>query len=138
MLRSLLLSCVLLLASPVHGMAEEVDVLNKLKHGHPRLLVLDEDLARVKQDIGRDLTAKAYFEQLKSTGDAMLKAPPATRVLIGPRLLTVSRQVVTRTSTLGALYRLTGDRRYADRCRDEMLAAAKFENWNPSHFLDVA
>ncbi|MHC4170726.1 MAG: heparinase II/III domain-containing protein, partial [Planctomycetota bacterium] len=35
-------------------------------------------------------------------------------------------------------FHLTGDTKYVDRCEKEMLAVAKFSDWNPSHFLDVA
>ena len=59
-------------------------------------------------------------------------------MLIGPRLLTVSRTVLDRVMTLALLYRLDGDRRWATRAREELLAAASFSDWNPSHFLDVA
>jgi hypothetical protein len=40
--------------------------------------------------------------------------------------------------TLATVYRIEGDRRYADRALREMLAAAAFKDWNPSHFLDTA
>ena len=33
---------------------------------------------------------------------------------------------------------MDGDKRFADRARDEMLAAASFDDWNPPHFLDTA
>ena len=33
---------------------------------------------------------------------------------------------------------MTGDKRYALRAQKEMIAAAAFDDWNPSHFLDVA
>ena len=36
------------------------------------------------------------------------------------------------------MYRIGGDRRYADRAIREMLTAAAFDDWNPSHFLDTA
>ena len=32
---------------------------------------------------------------------------------------------------------LTGDRAFSSRAEQEMLAAAAFTDWNPSHFLDV-
>jgi hypothetical protein len=35
-------------------------------------------------------------------------------------------------------YRLTDDKRFAERCAEEMKAVAAFTDWNPSHFLDVA
>ena len=43
-----------------------------------------------------------------------------------------------RVSTLATVYRIEGDRRYADRAIEEMLTAAAFPDWNPSHFLDTA
>jgi hypothetical protein len=118
--------------------ADGGDVLATLKPGHPRLIVLDADLARVKRQIADDPTAKRYFEQLQSSGDKLLTEPPSERKLIGPRLLHVSRQVLNRVATWGGLYRLTGEEKYATRCRQEMLAAAAFADWNPSHFLDTA
>ena len=35
-------------------------------------------------------------------------------------------------------WRLTGDRRYFDRCVKELDAACALPDWNPSHFLDTA
>ena len=68
----------------------------------------------------------------------MIEDPPVVHRLIGPRLLDQSRAALRRISTLAGLYRLDGDHRKADRARLEMLAAAAFPDWNPSHFLDVA
>src|SRR5439155_2161421 len=85
-----------------------------------------------------DPTAKAWFEKLRKNADQMLNQPPCERVLVGPRLLGVSRQVLARTTLLGGMYRLTGERKYADRARQEMLAVAVFEDWHPPHFLDTA
>jgi hypothetical protein len=64
----------------------EGDVLATLKPGHPRLIVLDADLARLKQQIKDDATAKGYFAQLQSAGDKSLSDPLSERKLIGPRL----------------------------------------------------
>ena len=118
--------------------ARAADVLESLRPGHPRLLVLDDDVARLKRQIASDASAKTYFEHIRTVGDKLLTEPPSERKLIGPRLLHVSRQVLGRVATLGGLYRLTGDAKYAKRCREEMLAAAAFADWNPSHFLDTA
>jgi hypothetical protein len=128
----------LVLTLPLRLHAEDADVLESLRPGHPRLLVLDDDIARLKRQIAEDPAAKAYFEHIRGAGDKLLDQPPSERKVIGPRLLHVSRQVLGRVATLGGLYRLTGEAKYATRCRDEMLAAAKFQDWNPSHFLDTA
>ena len=71
-------------------------------------------------------------------GSRVSTQPPPERVLIGPRLLAVSRTVLDRVLTLALLYRLDGDRRWVARAREELLAAAAFSDWNPDHFLDVA
>jgi hypothetical protein len=39
---------------------------------------------------------------------------------------------------LAMAYHLSGDVEHVRRCEKEMLAAARFSDWNPSHFLDVA
>ena len=39
---------------------------------------------------------------------------------------------------MAVAYHLTHDVRHLDRCRKEMLAAARFTDWHPEHFLDVA
>jgi hypothetical protein len=70
--------------------------------------------------------------------DLMLDTTPITRTLEGRRLLGQSRTCVQRVVALSMAYHLTGDLRYVRRAEAEMLSAARFEDWNPSHFLDVA
>ncbi len=81
---------------------------------------------------------KRWYDRLQKDAEKMLKDPPVVHRLIGPRLLDQSRAALRRISTLAGLYRLDGDGRKADRARREMLEAAAFPDWNPSHFLDVA
>ena len=50
---------------------------------------------------------------------------------------TVSRTVLYRVATLAMAYRLYGDKAHLDRAVAEMRAVCAFEDWNPSHFLDV-
>ena len=56
----------------------------------------------------------------------------------GRRLLHVSRLVLTRVLHLATAALIDGGERYAQRAIREMLAAARFTDWNPSHYLDVA
>jgi hypothetical protein len=113
-------------------------VLTTLRLNHPRLLLLAEDEARVRRALATDVTARSFRDALLRNGSRLLTQPTPERVLTGPRLLTVSRTVLDRVMTLALLYRLDGDRRWAARARDELLTAAAFSDWNPSHFLDVA
>ena len=126
------------LAAVLSPVAAGADILQGLRPGHPRLLVLDADLAAVRQAIAADPLVRAWHKQLTRDAQRLLTAPPVEHKLIGPRLLDQSRRALQRISTLAGLYRLDGDRRFAERARREMLAAAAFPDWNPSHFLDVA
>jgi len=114
------------------------EALKTLRPGHPRLVLLDEDLARVKQLIKEDKTARGYYADLKKQGEQWLDAKPVEHIIVGPRLLTQSRRCLQRVALWSLLYRLDGDRRWADRAKQEMFAAAAFPDWNPSHFLDTA
>jgi hypothetical protein len=101
-------------------------------------MLLADDEARIRQALSTDLAARTYRDLLLRNGSRVITQPPPERVLTGPRLLTVSRTVLDRVMTLALLYRLDGDRRWAARAREELLAAAAFSDWNPAHFVDVA
>ena len=118
----------------------DLNLLQTLRPGHPRLLVLDEELASVKELIKTDPTVKALYQQLQAQAEKILHEPPLTYKIGGDEhnLLFVSRDVESRVWLLAGLYRLNGDRRLAARARDEMLSAASFPDWYPKHFLDTA
>lgn len=129
---------ILLLLSIANFTAAADDPLASLRQNHPRLMVLDAQIAADKGLIQSDPTAGALFKQLTREADKMIDQPPARHELIGPRLLAQSRSALHVISTTAGMYRLTGDKRYAQRARKEMLDVAAFADWNPSHFLDVA
>jgi len=114
-------------------------VLKKaLRPQHPRLMMTAEDFARVKQIARTDPLAATWEKLLLAEAEKMLKSKPVAHVLIGPRLLDKSRTALQRVSTLAALYQLTGDKRFSERAKEELLTVAAFADWNPHHFLDVA
>jgi hypothetical protein len=112
--------------------------LATLRRGHPRLLVTEADLARTRRLLKTDPSLRKIRDRLRREAEALLEEAPVKRVLTGPRLLGVSRRCLRRVYTLAGMCRLEGDRRFAARAVREMLAAAAFSDWNPSHFLDVA
>ena len=114
------------------------DVLATLRRGHPRLYVTDSELALIKARLQQDPEARRWYNALQARAHKMLSEPTVEHKVIGPRMLEQSRAALDRISTLAFLYRLDGDRQKADRARAEMLAAAAFRDWNPSHFLDTA
>jgi hypothetical protein len=123
------------LPAPAHG----VTPLNTLYPQHPRLFVHDSDLPAIKHAIATDPFVKQIYEGQIAIGEKLLNTPPDAYTIGGPEhtLLATSRDMEGRIFTLSGLYRLTGQRRYADRAIQEMLAAASFPDWYPKHFLDA-
>ncbi len=117
----------------------EEKILAGLRPGRPRLIAPAEETARLKKLLAEDPTAAAFYKELRSRADELLRDKTTVQYkLVGPRLLGESRRCLDRVYTLATVYRLEGDQRYAQRAIQEMLAAADFPNWNPSHFLDTA
>jgi Heparinase II/III-like protein/Domain of unknown function (DUF4962) len=110
-----------------------------LNKSHPRLLATPEDFAQLTRRMASEPQLRAWHQQLQSEAQDILGAEPSRyETPDGLRLLATSRRVVQRVQTLGLLYRLDGDRRYAERAWRELQAAADFKDWNPRHFLDTA
>ena len=108
---------------------------------HPRLVLDDEGLQRVRQSITTYDDAKRYFTQLVVHGEEILSAPLLVyHIQPGDaHLLWVSRSAVDRVYTLGLLYRLTANKTWSDRCVEELVnvAGKNFSDWSPVHFLDT-
>lgn len=116
------------------------DPLSTLRKEHPRLLFTARDWAAFDQrarNRANDPQFDALLAQLEKNARAILAAPPLERKLTGRRLLGVSREALRRVLTLAVAYRSTQNEAFLQRAEQEMLAAAEFDNWNPSHFLDV-
>lgn len=120
-------------------MGSKNEILRTLKPAHPRLILDDDAVARVRHIVRADLHAGRWYAALRSEAEALLEQPPSEyEIPDGRRLLSVSRRVKERVRTLALVYRLDGERRYCERVWDEVAAAAGFVDWNPSHFLDTA
>ncbi len=113
------------------------DPLATLRPGHPRLLVHASDWAQIRQRVAADPLARAFHDDLIAQARLLLAEPPARYEKTGRRLLGVSRDIIGRVLGLAYAYRTTDDPAFARRAEAEMLAAAAFPDWNPSHFLDV-
>ncbi len=124
-----------------HEVRAADDILKTLRPNHPRVYVTDDDLARVRESIDHDPLAKQWRDTLRAFAAKMLDEPVVEHALVGPRMLGQSRAALRRISTLAGMYRIDGrtDKRLADRARAEMLALARFDDWNASQsYLDVA
>lgn len=116
----------------------ESDLLSHLRQGHPRLLLLDSELDRVRLEMRDHPLAKRLFADLEKEAERLQTTLPVEYKLTGTRLLTQSRRLVDRVGTLALAFRLTAREHYLHRAVLELRAAASFKDWNPAHFLDVA
>ncbi len=105
---------------------------------HPRLLFPAGHEDRIGRQIASDPQIAAVYDFIHARADEALEKPPITRAMIGRRMLSTSREVLGRVMSLGVAYRMTGQQKYADRARSELLAAAQFSDWHPDHYLDTA
>ena len=104
---------------------------------HPRLILRGGDVAAMRDAIERVPQMERLFDEVLKTADRAIEQPVSERKKEGKRLLGVSRQVLERVLNCAIAYKLTDDEEYLRRAESEMVAAAGFSDWNPSHFLDV-
>ena len=114
------------------------DSLGTLVREHPRLFLSEGRLGDLKVLISTDAPLARYAQDVKARADAYLEARPLEHKLVGPRLLSVSREAVQRVYALGLAWRLTRQEKYAGALRETLLTVCSFQDWNPSHFLDTA
>ena len=114
-------------------------VLENLREKHPRLLFTMADQRRIEKLAKKDAFLSEMIAQLNYNSEQMLTQPTVRFKRDKCRnILEQSRACLARVTTLSMSYRLTGDTRFFERARKEMLAAAAMKSWNPKHFLDVA
>ena len=89
------------------------------------------------RNIRKDAIWTEVHNSIIEQADAMLDLPVEERIKQGKRLLHVSQSVLKRVFFWSYAYRMTGDMKYVKRAEKEMLKAASFSDWNPTHFLDV-
>lgn len=111
---------------------------------HPRLMLTENDFTRIKTvddtvyKKGIDGLVAANRSKLSKNSDGTYVVPLCEyEIADGIRLLPVSREMLSRVTSLAMTYKLTGDDAYAERCYAELANAASFPDWNPKHFLDV-
>lgn len=105
---------------------------------HPRLLVTESDWKNLPARMESQPEVVNVIKACISRADQTLKAENLTYELTGRRMLSVSRNALERVLDLSSAWKVTGDRRYFDRCRREILSLCAFKDWHPEHHLDTA
>ena len=105
---------------------------------HPRLFADRAGFDALKMRAVSDPYVKMGAEHVRDLADGLLETRPLARIKEGRRLLGVCRKALYRINTLALAYRLYGRPEHLARALAELRAVCAFEDWNPSHFLDVA
>ncbi len=105
---------------------------------HPRLLVTEDEWKGLHSRMEEQPAVREIIRATTARADAAIAAPPLTYQLTGRRMLSVSRDALQRVLDLSTAWKVSGERRYLDRCRAEMLAVCAFNDWHPVHHLDTA
>ncbi|MES2429272.1 MAG: heparinase II/III family protein [Bacteroidota bacterium] len=104
---------------------------------HPRLLLTGGQEKELLIGINADATLLKIHQAVIKNCDAMINIQPMQYKKIGKRLLDVSRETLHRVFYLSYGYRLTHNALYLKQAERELIAVSSFNDWNPSHFLDV-
>ena len=133
------LLAVILFAAPafVQAQLKHLPDVNDLPQ-HPRILMLAGEERQITEHIAADPVWAKIHQSILGECDRLITVPVEKRIPEGRRLLGVSREVLRRVFYLSYAYRMSGEKKYAERAEKEMLAVSAFSDWNPSHFLDVA
>ena len=106
------------------------------------VLATDSDFARLKKNYEQrdDEKLNSYFDYVKLTADKLFDIEPHGYILDDEEdsILETARNILERVIVLGFMWRMTGDKKYALRCEQEMTNACNFPDWHENHFLDTA
>ena len=114
------------------------EIVENLRPGHPRLMVDATTWERIRERARAEPAYAAALGRVVERARLLRDRPPLERQLTGRRMLSVSREALQRLLTLSVAYHATGEAALARRAAAELQALVAFEDWNPSHFLDVA
>jgi oligo-alginate lyase len=126
------------IAAPAAVAAQDADLLPVVWPAHPRLIATETAWTKLRSQRTADPELREFVAALLAQSRGVLRAPTLERRLEGRRLLGVSREALRRITLCAFAYRLEQDPAFLERARSDLKAVAAFEDWNPSHFLDVA
>jgi hypothetical protein len=133
--RSVIVITLLLIISNLSFSADSYDY-SKIAP-HPRLLMSKADEAAVKKVLKSNEQLSDVHDLIITKSDEMLSKETLTYKKTGKRLLAVSREALERVFYLSYSYRMTKNKKYLKRAELEMNAVCQFQDWNPTHYLDV-
>ena len=109
---------------------------------HPRLLFSKQEEQRIRDLFGTEPLLDSLYVGLMKEAERLLRVPPQEdprrEIKNTKDILPISREQVYRMVNLALAYRLSGDRRFAEKAEKELVHVCNFPDWDPIHYLDVA
>ena len=109
---------------------------------HPRLLFSKQEEQRIRHLFGTEPLLDSLYVGLMKEAERLLLVPPQEdprrEIKNTKDILPISREQVYRMVNLALAYRLSGDRRFAEKAEKELVHVCNFPDWDPIHYLDVA
>ena len=116
----------------------DYSVLRKMPH--PRLLMTDSHLEQWKEkcSVGGSNYAKIHDYIISRANSYLLSyTAPVQYAVTGGRLLSVSRDALSRIWFCSYAWRMTGEKKYHDYVEKTMIEVCEFPDWHTDHFLDT-
>lgn len=111
-----------------------------LDKAHPRLLMSDANLKKLRKNIRRNRDVRLLHDSIIAHADECVDDTLRLSYRLdasGTRLLEQSRSALERIFFCAYAWRMTGKDKYLSRVREDMLTVCAFPDWHPEHFLDT-
>ena len=109
---------------------------------HPRLLFSKQEEQRIRDLFGTEPLLDSLYVGLMKEAERLLLVPPQEdprrEIKNTKDILPISREQVYRMVNLALAYRLSGDRRFAEKAEKELVHVCNFPDWDPIHYLEGA
>jgi hypothetical protein len=118
------------------GIPPPAEPLRSLSREHPRLIVSEADLERIRALIHENALARKIYTGLQRDADKFLAA-----VMTDPKrdpARVTPRRFVDRVHSLGLLFRLDNRPEYLSEILKELRALALLPSWQRGHFAETA
>ncbi len=113
-------------------------ILHTLNTRHPRLLVRSlQEFEAIKKKSETDEFLNRSVANVLKNADSLFAEPVVTYSFMDAFRLD-TKKVNAHCFNLSMAYRLTGNKKYADRLWKDLEAVSRFPDWNPRHFLDCS
>ncbi|WP_170337298.1 heparinase II/III domain-containing protein [Ruegeria arenilitoris] len=110
----------------------------------PKVILTEEVVQRIEAQRAEDSVFALKYRALIARANAHLQSPTIVELLqredgeIHQAFQGFGERPVERLTTLALAWRLTGDSRYAERTRTELLQLSDLETWHPENFLGLS